>query len=81
MGTSTIVIKRYYTGKILFSHTCEGNTQRITVEQAVSQDVSLRYADLSGFDLEGANLFGANLYNAFLQEVGVGHSTFSIRLR
>lgn len=71
METSTIVIKHYYTGKVLFSHTCEGNTQRITVEQAVSQDVSLRYANLSGFDLKEANLFGADLYNAFLREANL----------
>lgn len=71
METSTIVIKHYYTGKVLFAHTCEGNTQRITVERAVSQDVSLRYADLSGFDLEDANLFGADLYNAFLREANL----------
>ena len=67
METSTIVIKHYYTGKVLFAHTCEGNTQRITVEQAVSQDVSLRYADLSGFDLSNANLFGADLQCALLR--------------
>lgn len=71
METSTIVIKHYYTGKVLFAHTCEGNTQRITVERAVSQDVSLRYADLSGFDLSNANLFGADLYNAFLREANL----------
>lgn len=71
METTTIVIKHYYTSKVLFAHTCEGNAQRITVEQAVAQDVSLRYADLSGFDLEDANLFGANLYNAFLREANL----------
>ena len=67
METSTIVIKHYYTGKVLFAHTCEGNTQRVTVERAVSQDVSLRYADLSGFDLSNANLFGADLQCTLLR--------------
>lgn len=34
METTPITIRHYYTGKLLFVHTCEGNSQRITVEQA-----------------------------------------------
>ena len=54
----TIEIKHRITENVLFSHTCEDNTIKITVEQAVK----------SGADLRVANLYGANLSEAYLSE-------------
>ena len=63
-------------GNVLFTHECEDNSVKITVEEAVRQDVSLcganlrganlRGADLRGADLRGADLRGADLYYANL---------------
>lgn len=46
-------------GNVLFTHECEDNSVKITVEEAVRQDVSLCMANLHGADLHGANLHGA----------------------
>ena len=48
-------------GAVIFSHTCDRNTIRKTLEVAVSSGVSLFGAQLQGADLSGANLFGADL--------------------
>jgi Pentapeptide repeats (8 copies) len=52
------------TGEVLYSHEQEGNTVRLTVENALREKVrligaNLRVADLSGADLSGARLSGA----------------------
>ena len=46
---------------VVYSHDCEDNTIKKTVEQAVKEGRSLFNADLAGADLSGADLFGANL--------------------
>ena len=67
----TIEIKHRITENVLFSHTCEENTIKITVEQAVKSGADLRVANLSEADLSGANLYGANLSGANLSEANL----------
>ena len=79
MSVTTITIKNCKTGEALFSHTCENNTPRKTVEAAVKQKVSLNYADLSGIDLstakiQGAKLYGASLRGAILWGISISRS-------
>ena len=62
----TIEIKNIY-GDVLFSHTAENNSIKITVEEAVKKNVNLALADLGDADLDGANLRGANLRGANLR--------------
>ena len=62
----TIKIKRWDTKEVIFSHTCENNTEKITVEEAVKQKVSLAYTDLRSFDLRFAHLDGIDLSDADL---------------
>lgn len=56
-----------HSGGLLFSHDCEGNTLRRTVEAAVRARADLSRADLSGADLSRADLIGANLRRANLR--------------
>jgi len=63
---NTITIKNI-TGTILFTHTCEDNTVKLTVEQAVRVGVNLWGANLRGVNLEGGNLRDANLMVADLR--------------
>ena len=63
----TIEIKNI-DGVVLFSHTAENNSIKITVEEAVKKNVSLNGADLDGADLDGADLEGANLRNTSLKK-------------
>ena len=49
-----IKIKNRYNGNVLFSHDCEENTLKITLDMARKAQ-----ADLAGADLTGANLAGA----------------------
>ena len=44
----TIEIKRKITGNVLFSHTCEDNTIKITVEKAIESGANLSEANLRG---------------------------------
>ena len=62
----TIEIKNRFTGEVIYSHTCEDNTVRKTVEKAIEDKVNLGYANLSGADLRGADLSGAYLIDANL---------------
>lgn len=81
---TTIQIKSTF-GDVLYEHTCEDNSVKKTVEEAVKNNVSLRGADLSdadlrgaylrGADLSGADLVEANLYNAYLSNVKADHTT------
>ena len=66
----TIEIKNI-NGVVLFSHTAEDNTVKITVEEAVKKNVNLEGADLEGADLEGADLEGANLRNTRLKDADI----------
>ncbi len=67
--------------RVIFTHTCEKNTIRITLEKALSERTNLAYANLTNADLEnadledvilrdsnlrGADLKGANLIGADL---------------
>jgi len=54
-------------GTLLFTHECDENTIRKTVEKAVAEGANLRGANLRGANLEGANLRDANLRDANLE--------------
>ncbi len=56
---------RFY-GSVLFSHECENNTMRITVEAAVKARANLDGAKLARANRAGANLAGAYLDSANL---------------
>jgi hypothetical protein len=62
-----IEIKNRFTGEVIYSHECEDNTIRKTVEQAVKDHAYLRNADLSNADLSNADLSNADLSNADLR--------------
>ena len=64
---TTIQIKSTY-GDVLYEHTCEDNSVKKAVEEAVKNNVSLRGANLSGADLRKADLRGANLRGADLRK-------------
>ena len=57
-----IEIKCKLTQKVLFSHNCEDNTIKKTVERAVKEN-----ADLCNADLCNANMYNADLRNADLR--------------
>jgi Pentapeptide repeats (8 copies) len=61
-----IEIKCRFSGSVLFSHDCEGNTIRTTLEVAVAARANLDGAYLAGANLAGANLDGAYLAGANL---------------
>ena len=62
----TIEIKNV-DGVVIFKHEAENNTVKLTVEEAVKNDINLALADLGDADLAGANLRGANLRGANLR--------------
>ena len=53
-------------GGVLFTHTCEGNNIRLTLEVAIKSGTNLSGAYLSGTNLSGTNLSGAYLSGADL---------------
>jgi hypothetical protein len=55
--------------EVLFKHTQENNTLKITVEEAVKKGISLKGANLRGNYFQSVNLKGANLKGAKLQGV------------
>ena len=57
----TIEIKNRFTNEVIFTHECENNTIKITVEKAVELGANLEYAWLMYASLEGANLEGAKM--------------------
>ena len=61
-----IDIKYWDSNDVIFSYTCEDNTVKKTVEEAVKQGINLAYAELSRCDLSECNLTGANLFRANL---------------
>lgn len=80
----TLQIKNRYTHKVIFEYTCNDNTMKQTVEEAIRQKISLGGADLSeaqlikaclieskliGTDLTRANLDSAYLIAANLTNV------------
>jgi len=68
-------------GKVIYTHTCENNTMKITLEKAVLEsadlrnaylyNADLRNADLISANLRNANLISANLYNADLENANL----------
>ena len=69
----TIQIKSL-SGSVIFEHTAENNSIKITVEEAVKKNVNLALADLGYADLDGANLRGANLANANLRGANLANA-------
>jgi hypothetical protein len=67
-----IEIKNKYTNDVIFSHDCEDNTIKKTVENAVKKGANLSYANLSMANLGYANLSGANLSCANLSMANLG---------
>ena len=61
----TIEIKNI-NGDVIFKHTAENNSIKITVEEAVNKNVKLNRANLANANLANAYLRGANLANANL---------------
>ena len=64
-----IEIKNRYNGNVLFSHDCEENTLKITLDMALKAQADLRYANLMGADLTGVTLRDADLRDANLRDV------------
>ena len=63
----TIEIKSIFESSVIFSHQCENNTTKTTVEAAVRSGASLEGAYLRGAYLEGASLYRADLRGANLE--------------
>ena len=59
-----IEIKNRYDGSVIYSHECEGNTIKKTVEKAVKENANLENANLENAVLENAYLGNANLRDA-----------------
>ena len=58
-------------GTLLFTHECDENTIRKTVEKAIAEDANLIGANLIGANLRDANLIGANLRDANLRDANL----------
>jgi hypothetical protein len=69
-----IEIKNRWTGEVIYSHECEYNTIRKTVEQAFKDHADLHYADLSNADLSNAHLHYAHLSNADLSNADLSNA-------
>jgi len=69
-----IEIKHKFTNEVLFSHECENNTIKITLELAVKSSSNLSYSDLRGSDLRGSDLSGSNLSNSNLSNSNLSYS-------
>ena len=63
---ATVQIRRRGNGKIIFEHTCEGNSVKVTLEHGVETGIYFADADLDGARLDGASLDGARLDGASL---------------
>ncbi len=72
-----IEIKNRWSGAVIFSHECEGNTMAITAREAVKIGANLSGANLSGANLSGANLSGANLSGANLSGANLSGANLS----
>ena len=53
-------------GSVIFEHEAENNTVKLTVEEAVKNNVILANANLAGAELDGANLYRAELIGTVL---------------
>ena len=77
-----IEIKCRFSGSVLFSHECDGNTIKITVEAATKArahltHAHLTHANLAGANLAGAYLAGANLTRADLAGANLTHANLA----
>ena len=71
-------------GKVIYSHKCDDNTVKITVEKAIVRTLiylmldlyndNLSNADLSNANLHNANLYNDNLSNADLHNANLDHA-------
>ena len=71
----TIQIKNIK-NEIIYEHTAEGNTIKLTIEKAVDKKINLcganlYRANLYRANLREANLYGADLYGANLREANL----------
>ena len=55
----TIEIKNHWTGEVIFSHECEDNTLKKTVEEAIRQQVDLSYSNLRDSEYDEGTAFFA----------------------
>ena len=72
-----IEIKNRFTGDVIFTHECENNTIKITVEEAVKSDANLWNADLRNANLSDADLWNADLWNANLSDANLRNADLS----
>ena len=72
-----IDIKCRFSGSVLFSHECEGNTIKLTLEMAVKDRADLRRASLSDADLSYADLSYADLSYADLSDADLSYANLS----
>ena len=72
-----IKIKHRFNGSVLFSHDCEENSLKITLEMAIKASANLRYANLRYADLSYANLRCANLSYANLSYADLSYANLS----
>lgn len=70
-----IDIKHCKTNEVLFSHDCEKNNIRITLQKAVEENADLSGANLIGQLLFECNLNGARLAGANLNDADLTRST------
>ena len=66
-----IEIKNRFNDSVLFSHDCEENSLKITLEMAIKASADLRCANLRSADLRSANLRSANLSSADLRSANL----------
>ena len=69
-----IEIKNRTNKHVIFSHYCEKNTIKKTVEEAVKLKINLSEADLKGADLDSAKLGGADLSHADLRKADLKYA-------
>ena len=72
-----IKIKHKDTGEVIYSHKCNNNTIKITVERAVKECINLNYAELSDCDLKGADLSYAKLHSANFYSTDLSYANLS----
>ena len=70
----TLQIKNRYTHKVIFEYTCNDNTMKQTVEEAIRQKISLGGADLSYLDLSCMDLSYADLNTTDLKYTDLSYS-------
>lgn len=73
-----IEIKSRFDSRVIFSHDCENNSIRLTVEAAVKAGANLVGANLARANLARANLTWANLTGANLTGANLAGATYGI---